>query len=139
MHDLGWEPSEGSPISEIFQIVFIHPEVMADFMQNSGPDLLDELRFVVADRFDRVLKDVNHIRQGAGIFDVANGPGAALVEAQQKAAALDADAAKLGRGRIVPDLNGNLFNEFGELIGQLGKRLFHQPAELRFAHVKRHR
>lgn len=107
-------------------------------MQDRCADLLDELAWRVAGKFDVLLKNQYPIRQYARMLNAAIGQRNALVEAKQQFVVLQPDGAELLTRRTVFDFDRDLLEVRRERLGQFGERLFNVPGEIRFAHVVCH-
>src|SRR6476620_1753349 len=127
-----------SPVSQLFQILLTHPAMVPDLVQDGRADLLDEFLHAAAHLLDRLLKDVDDIRQGAGILDAATGARTAVIQTQEQVSLAGSQGLHLATSRPIPHFHAYLFEIVGESLWDLCEGLLHQLSEPLFTHRVRH-
>ena len=101
------------PIAQPLQIFFIHPKMMAKFMQDRHPDLLDQLIFICGNQFDIFLKNFDFIGHG-GRLHMPLCQWNTAVKPQQQVVLPHAHAAKLRSRGTGADFDGHFFQRMAE-------------------------
>lgn len=133
-----YRPAPDSAITELVQIVFVHAEEMADFVEDGDADFTDQVGLGVANLFDVVLEDIDDVGHAAGLFHAAFQEGPAFVQAEEEFVVVHAEFAEELAGRAVLNLDAHFLHEVGERVRQFGQGPLDQLGESRFAHVVSH-
>jgi hypothetical protein len=113
--------------------------MVPNFVQHRFSDLLGQLLLGIADALDVFLKNIDHVRQHARLFDASLCKRPPLVKPQQQSIVPESHALALMRRRTISHLNGYLFQIRRKTRGERFERLLEQFIEARFAHVVWHR
>ena len=109
--------------------------MVADFVQDSGSDLLDEIRLALGDLLDGILEDVDDIRQRAGILDAAPSARAAVIKTQQQVSAACANGAKLTLTGTIANFDRDFVEVARKCFGHICQGVLDELAEALLAHV----
>ena len=111
--------------------------MMAYLMKDRCADLFYKVALAADDGLDVLLKQVNHRRPDAGLFDATRAQRHAIIETQQQISASEPQPLHLPWRRAIAHFDWHLFQVLRELLRQFRQRSLDQFAELCLAHLVR--